>query len=178
MCKKGVTQLDESEREVCARLRVSRSCVGCNCGPRKACTPEHCACALDGVQCQVRVRGMLRGSRIHSTVIRSRCECVSVAQQLYDLLPLAHLSSAIPYCWWLCIPMMSTVELRSFSGNQHHGRLPLFPFYLLYFLPPPPRWIEPLFPARARYKRATTRMEGPSSNMSMFVPTSAMCWTE
>ncbi|KAF7254849.1 hypothetical protein EG68_08118, partial [Paragonimus skrjabini miyazakii] len=49
----GVTRLDESEREVCLRVRATRSRIGCDCGPRYPCIPGRCSCIEDGVQCQV-----------------------------------------------------------------------------------------------------------------------------
>ncbi|THD22245.1 hypothetical protein D915_007016 [Fasciola hepatica] len=49
----GVTRLDESERDVCLRIRATRSRVGCDCGPRYPCTPGRCSCIEEGIQCQV-----------------------------------------------------------------------------------------------------------------------------
>ena len=47
----GVKKIDNSEKDLCKEIRVSREMCGCDC--KLYCDPETCACSLAGIKCQV-----------------------------------------------------------------------------------------------------------------------------
>ena len=47
----GVKKIDNTEKDLCKEIRVSREACGCDC--KMYCDPETCACSLAGIKCQV-----------------------------------------------------------------------------------------------------------------------------
>lgn len=47
----GVKKIDNTEKDHCKEIRLSREVCGCEC--RVFCDPESCACSLAGIKCQV-----------------------------------------------------------------------------------------------------------------------------
>ncbi|KAJ8321039.1 hypothetical protein KUTeg_002626 [Tegillarca granosa] len=47
----GVKKIDNTEKDQCKEIRLSREVCGCEC--RVFCDPESCACSLAGIKCQV-----------------------------------------------------------------------------------------------------------------------------
>lgn len=47
----GVKKIDNTEKDLCKEIRVSREACGCDC--KLYCDPETCACSLAGIKCQV-----------------------------------------------------------------------------------------------------------------------------
>jgi len=47
----GVPEIDVKEKEECRELRTSRQACGCTC--QLYCLPDSCACAREGIKCQV-----------------------------------------------------------------------------------------------------------------------------
>ena len=47
----GVKKIDNTEKDLCKEIRVSREACGCDC--KMYCDPETCACSVAGIKCQV-----------------------------------------------------------------------------------------------------------------------------
>lgn len=47
----GVKKIDNTEKDLCKEIRISREACGCDC--KMYCDPETCACSLAGIKCQV-----------------------------------------------------------------------------------------------------------------------------
>ena len=47
----GVKKIDNTEKDLCKEIRISREACGCDC--KMYCDPETCACSVAGIKCQV-----------------------------------------------------------------------------------------------------------------------------